>query len=619
MVVSAAGMRRADLRAASVGVSGRQLMATAGTQVARAVLRLMPGVKHALVLCGGGNNGGDGFVAAAALLSWGVDVAVVELPAAAAAHGDAGAARAEFLRAGGSAVSFTTAHAALAGLANPSLDRAVVVDALFGSGLSRPLEGELALLTAELATAAVPVLSVDVPSGLAADSAVPIGPHVRATATVELAARKRAGLFYPARAAYGQRELLPIGMPAALLEEVADAWIVTDSDVARWSPARSPWDHKYTAGTVTVVAGSANYPGAAELASRGAWRAGAGLVTLVSPALDPRPSTAGATRHASGTAAPAGGMPETIRMLFDWAAGVWPPERLALKHARSLVVGPGLDHAALSRLGELLAWAPGAVVLDAAALEPSALLAALPPGGPAALRPVVLTPHAGEAGRLIAALEDVQRASDGTADSAAAGGAGGGVTGGAAGDASAGAASGASAGTSGGTSGGARSGPEELLRRDPIAAATLLAAAFGSIVVLKGPATVIASPTGRVAVSTRGGPELASGGTGDVLAGAIGALLAAPSHVSPSVGQAGRASEAGDAGDADEVGAAGDAGETDHVDDAFERVAAAVWLHGRAGELAAAAGTAGRNAVLASEVADRLPDAWAEAHAGSRP
>src|SRR5690606_19954290 len=208
----------------------------------------------------------------------------------------------------------------------------------------------------------------------------------------------------------------------------------------------------------------------------------------------------------------AGAWPETILEPHAWESAAWPPPGLTPRRACACVVGPGLDEAALPRLPDLLAWAPGPVVLDAAALAPAALAAA------GDLSRAVLTPHAGEAARLLG-------------------------------------------------------GEAELLERDPLAAAARLAERYAAIVVLKGPTSVIAAPDGRQAVSTRGAPALASGGTGDVLAGLLGALLAAPGG-----GEA-----------------------------AFERVCLGVWAHGVAGELAAAERGYG---LVASAVAARLAAAF---------
>lgn len=500
----ASQMRAADAAAAAAGVPTADLMRAAGRAVARAVLRHYPGTRLVALLCGPGNNGGDGFVAALALQRLGVEVLVYELEAATdRQEGDAADARRDYLAAGGRAAPLTAATLPeLLTRLRPGSDRKpVLVDALLGTGLSRPVTGWLGQLLPALGASGVPVVAVDVPSGLRADHATVAGPHVRADLTVVLGGHKPAGLFYPARAAYGQIELADIGIPAQVLEEASHTRILTPAAVRGALVPLQPAGHKYTAGTVCVVAGSRRYRGAAELACRGAWRGGAGLVTLVADDRYP------------------GGRPETILQPHDWRAtaegSAWPPAGLRERQAAACVIGPGLDPLALPHLGAMLEWAQGAVVLDAAALQPEALAAAAP-----LLRgkPTVLTPHAGEAARLLAEDEG------------------------------------------------------QLLDDDPLAAAALLAERQGAVVLLKGPTTVIASPSGRLAVSTRGHPAMATGGTGDVLAGLLGALLAP-------------------AGAAQQL---------------FERVCLGAWLHGVAGELAAR--RLGRS-LVASDVARRLPDA----------
>lgn len=492
----AAELRAADSAAAAAGISTWRLMEAAGGAVARLVAARYPDVGRATVLCGKGNNGGDGYVCARQLAASGWDVKVLELTAEPGTP-DARRARADLVGAGTAAPLDAGTNLGEAG---------VIVDALFGSGLNRPVEGWLGELLARLHEHGAPVVAVDVPSGVPSDVPQLFGPHVRATLTVELAGHKVAGAFYPTRAAYGERVLAPIGIPPAVLAECGTVQVITGEEVAAWLPRRAPDAHKYSAGTVTVVGGSARYSGAAELASRGAWRAGAGLVTIIGP-----------TRHPAA-------WPETIFELWTPSEGSAAQLRGAFvpKRAAATVIGPGLDERALAYLPELLRLAPGPVVIDAAALTPRVW----PRAERSALRTkggATMTPHAGEAAQLLGST-------------AAA------VTG------------------------------------DPLGAAAALAAEFGAVVVLKGPTTVVAAPDGRAAISERGHPGMASGGTGDVLAGVLGALLA------PAGGR----------------------------EEQFTRVCAGVWLHGVAGELAAT--TAGLG-LVASDLAAALPLAAARAAA----
>ena len=501
---SAAQMRDADALAAASGVPTALLMDAAGRGVAHALLAAYPAVSRVLVLCGVGHNGGDGYVAATELLARGVSVSVYELEGAGNRAGDAADARARYLAAGGTPQLLTEAALTelreLARAPSGGERPTVFLDALFGTGLSRPLEGTPAAAVTLLAEASQPVVAVDVPSGLNADLAEATGPHGVADLTVELAGRKPAGLFYPNRYAYGRRVLLDIGVPPAVLASTSDTEFLSAQGLAPHLPALAPDAHKYSAGTVAVVAGSPAYLGAAELACRAAWRGGAGLVTLVAQERL------------------AGAWPETI--FVRHAPAEWPPAQLEARRAGALVIGPGLDERSVTALPAMLAWAPGPVVLDAAALDPAQLNAAAD-----RLRrtPAVLTPHSGEAARLLA--------------------------------------------------GNGNPGDAALVKRDPLGAARQLAERYGAVVVLKGPATVVADPHGHLAVSDRGTPALATGGTGDVLAGLIGALLAR-------------------AGGADAP---------------FERACLGVWLHGVAGE--AAALQVGES-LLASDVVAHLPHAF---------
>lgn len=512
----ASEMRAADEHAVSLGVPLDELMRAAGVAVAREALRRYPAARAALVLCGPGNNGGDGYVAALELKRRGLSVTMLELGAS-GRSGPAARARAAYTRSNDSrqpgALTLKEFRRALLTLgenhaARDAAPRLLVIDALFGSGLARPLTLEAARV-AESASpfareAGAAVVSIDVPSGLNADSAEAAWPHVRADLTVVLAGHKPAGLFFPARASFGEVTLADIGMPQAALMAASDTRIISAASLRALLPRRKPSNHKYDSGAVLVIAGSERYLGAAELACRGAWRGGAGVVTLVSAARPP------------------GSWPETIHLPHDFGApsAEWPPPGLGERYARSAVIGPGLTEAALPHLARLISWVPSRLVIDAAALNPEALLAAR-----AELkgRVAVITPHAGEAERLLAALDPGLKGLTGTV---------------------------------------------------PLLAASELASRLGVVSLLKGPTTVIAAPDGRLAVSTRGGSALASAGTGDVLAGLLGALLAAGG---------------------------------DSLVDAFELAALAAYLHGVAGEIA---GAEQGGAAIASDVVNALRRAF---------
>lgn len=534
---TAAQMRTADALAAEAGVPTARLMHAAGTAVAGAVRQWYPEGRRTIVLCGSGNSG-DGYVAAETLAEQGMDVSVFELPAA-AEHKPAGtevlpdavAARLSCIAAGISPLLLNEGSASsIANLIATTPD-GVVIDALFGSGLNRPLAGWLAEFVVNLNSAGAPVIAVDVPSGLSADLAEPIGPHVHADLTVELAGYKPASLFYPARHAYGRRVLADIGIPTQVLNQTSNTEILSASQLAPYLPHIDPAGHKYDAGTVCIVAGSEPYLGAAELACRGAWRGGAGLVTLVAHRQFEAawPETI-FERHEWALTAAGGVLPHTSEAEVEGArpdtVNAWPPVNLTPRRAASMVIGPGLEHTVLRHLPAMIEWAPGPVVLDAAALNPEAFSSA---AEQIARAPTVITPHAGEAQLLLNRLADQ----------------------------------------------GSQCAKQGLVAGDPLTAAACLAKATGAVTALKGPTTVICEPSGRTAVSVRGAPELATGGTGDVLAGLLGALLARPGG----------------------------------KEALFERTCLAVWLHGVAGELAAA--RLGRS-LVATDVAEHLPQAYSQ-------
>jgi len=487
---SAAQMRAADAAAAAAGMPTLLLMEAAGRAVADAVRERFPAAHTILVLCGKGNNGGDGYVAARFLQGSGCAVEVLEMAPDPAGE-DAAAARRALLAHGGAPAPLDDHRLAAA------LERCdVVVDALLGSGLDRPLRGALKAWVERVTASELPVVAVDVPSGVSADAPTPPGTHVRAALTVQLAGAKRASAFYPARSAFGDVLVVDIGIPRQVLEQASRVTLLDAATVAPWLPVRPADAHKYSAGTVLVVAGSERYLGAAELACRAAYRGGAGLVTLAASARAPS------------------GWPEVVFEPLRWtdASPLDVVGALDPKRAQVAVVGPGLDPAAVPWLPLLLPELAGAVVLDAGALEPGAeLQEAVRAHGRA-----VLTPHVGEAARLLA---------HSTGD----------------------------------------------VLDDPLAAAAALAERYAAVAVLKGASTVVAAPDGRLAVSTRGHPGMATGGTGDVLAGLLGALLTGG--------------------------------------DPFERACVGVFLHGRAGERAAAERGAG---LVANDVVEALTEAAAE-------
>ncbi len=374
-LLTAEEMGVADRLAVEGGVPGAVLMENAGRAVADAVARRFPDAGTVAVLCGPGNNGGDGFVAARHLVERGYKVRLAfdgdpaRLPEDAAAMAQLWTGGTEKL-----------GPDALAGAD-------VVVDALLGAGLARPVEGKLADLIEAVNASGLPVVSVDVPSGIDGTTGQVRGVAARALATVTFFRLKPGHLLLPGRLHCGEIELAQIGIPDSVLETIAPKTFANAP--ALWLPD-FPWPteegHKYARGHAVVVSGPRYSTGAARLAARGALRVGAGLVTVASPrdALEVNAAqlTAIMVREADGA--------RGLKSLLD------DPRKNAV------LIGPGAGVNEVTKDLVLAALtSKAAVVLDADALtvfsdDPAVLFAAIK----AHAAPVVLTPHDGEFARL---------------------------------------------------------------------------------------------------------------------------------------------------------------------------------------------------------------------------
>jgi hydroxyethylthiazole kinase-like uncharacterized protein yjeF len=466
-------MAAVDRAAIAGGASGFSLMQSAGAAVARALRRRFRPCQT-VVLAGPGNNGGDGYVVARLLEreGWPVSVAALAPPRPGS---DAALAAAAWQ---GPVVPFGTEALARARL---------VVDALFGAGLTRDLEEPAA---AALRAVRLPLVAVDMPSGLDGTTGEVRGFAPRAALTVTFGRLKPGHLLLPGRDLCGEVVLADIGLPEAALRSVPARSFRNAPGLWRL-PERGVADHKFSHGHVTVPGGAA-MPGAARLAAMAARRIGAGLVTLAAE----DENTASLFRQGEPGLLVSGPQPEAL--LADPRRNAW-------------VLGPGLPArpetlALLRRVVE----AGRQVVADGGALTAAA-------GQPHMLQgAAILTPHAGEFTKVFGAP-----------------------------------------------------------RRDRLAAARLAAAVTGAVVVLKGSDSIIAAPDGRVAINGNAPPALATAGSGDVLAGLAGGLLA--QRMPP-----------------------------------WEAACAAAWLHGQAATLAlgqAAAGTP----LVAEDLLAHLRGAWVAA------
>ncbi|HUZ66969.1 MAG TPA: NAD(P)H-hydrate epimerase, partial [Beijerinckiaceae bacterium] len=399
-LLTSAQMGEADRLTIAAGTPGRILMARAGAAVAQAALRLIGRPGRVAVLCGPGNNGGDGFVAARLLreAGWAVDLAL--LGASRDLRGDAVSAAA-----GWSAPPLSPDALSLEGCD-------LVIDALFGAGLARPLEGAALALVARAnawsRASGRPILAVDIASGIDGDSGSLRGGAIKAAATVTFFRLKPGHLLLPGRSQCGRVELAQIGISDEALAAIGPRAFANGPALWRRLLRKpSVAGYKYTRGHAVVVSGGALHTGAARLAARGALRAGAGLVTIASPA-DALPV------HAAHLTA-------IMLVCAEDAAAL----RALLADARknAIVLGPALGVGARARGMVEAALGAGegrAVVLDADALTSfSGDLAGLASLVAASAGPVVLTPHEGEFARLfgdfpaqISKLERTRRAAE---------------------------------------------------------------------------------------------------------------------------------------------------------------------------------------------------------------
>lgn len=458
-LVDTEGMRRRDgYTTSTLGVPAELLMEVAGHAVAAEALALGARRRGALVLCGSGNNAGDGLVAARHLQLVGVAVRVW---LAGGAEGLGGLAAANAGRARTAGVAFTEGP-------SPPGPRAgeVLVDALFGTGLKRPVEGAAAAAIEVVAAArrslGCRVLAVDLPSGLCADTGQPLGACIEADVTLTLGLPKLGLALPPGRSLAGRVRVARIGIVDAVPGEAEPAACLTAAGAGALLPPRPADGHKGRFGHVLVVAGSEGKTGAAALAALGAGRVGAGLVTVACPA------GLNDILEVKCTEAMTVPLPETASRAL--AAGA-EKAILDLAGERDVVaLGPGIgtDPETRALVRTLVVSLPKPLVLDADGLNAVA-------EDPGRLKrreaPTIVTPHPGEASRLLGC-------------------------------------------------------DSRKINADRVGMARALADRTGAVVVLKGAATVTAAPDGRVFVNPTGGPLLGTGGTGDVLTGMIAGLLA---------------------------------------------------------------------------------------------
>jgi len=441
-------------------VPGIVLMENAGRGAAARIGALAGrGASRAVVVCGAGNNGGDGFVVARHLRARGAVPRVFLCGAKERVKGDA-RANLDALDGIGVAVELVEGGAHVDRLRGAMAEADAVVDALFGTGLDRPVTGLLAEVIDAVNGATdggPPCFALDVPSGLDADTGAALGRAVRASRTFTFAFPKPGLLTPHGRALAGELETIDLGVPSIVPPGVGSSasWIER-RDVAAWLAPRSAAAHKYAAGHVAALAGSPGKIGAALMVARGAERAGAGAATIVTwddaaRSIEPRVVEVMCARIAAD----------------DRDGSI---DR-AIAPARAVVIGPGFGTGedARAAVEHVVATFAGPVVVDADGITVLARDRPVPRGRGA---PRILTPHAGELARFL------------------------GIT-------------------------------SRDVEADRFARVREAAARADAVVVLKGAHSLVAEPGGRVVVNALGSPALATAGSGDVLAGIIGAMACA--------------------------------------------------------------------------------------------
>ena len=447
------------------------LMENAGRRCAEEIVNAVPDIagKRVVILCGRGNNGGDGFVVARWLALGGARPGIFLFTSPESLAGDA---RTNFLIAEAmqlpiQALPDAASIAARFSGVNAVPEADVIVDAIFGTGLARPVGPDFmpVLNWVERASGRSFVMAVDIPSGLMADSSEIHGPVIKANLTVTFSAMKLAHVLAPAADFAGKIVLAPIGSPSALFDDPEYLWNLTGKEhVCRVLPARPRDAHKGSFGHIYVAAGSAEKSGAAFMAASAALRSGAGLVTLWLP------------EGLRGSVA--GNFPELMtEFLPETGAGTFAHSgagRLLsrLVEADALVLGPGMTTEPSTRdfIHEVVKLSPVPVILDADGLNAFAPLCE--PFKNENGQPIALTPHPGEMARLTGeTVADVQQ------------------------------------------------------RR--VETALAVAERYRAWVTLKGNQTLIAAPDGELFVNTTGNPGMATGGSGDILAGMMGRFAAA--------------------------------------------------------------------------------------------
>ena len=513
-VFTAEEMRRLDQRAITdLGIPGATLMENAGRGAAEAIVAALPALgsprrgARVVIVCGKGGNGGDGFVVARWLKRHGARPSVLLLHPPAEIGGDAGLKLEELRRSGIRPRPLADDRASGAELSRAH----VVVDALLGTGSRGAAEGAISHAIELINASGRPVVALDIPSGLSANTGAHAGAVIKAAMTLTFAGLKRGLVSSPGDELAGRVTVIPIGVPDHEVARGVTTFLLESGDVSTHFPRRSRATHKGTYGHLLLVAGSLGKTGAAALGAMSAMRSGAGLVTVATPASQ-QPVVASLVLEAMTEP-----LPETSARTLALKAREAILELAGSRDAVAIGPGIGLDDETAQVARGLVHELRQPMAVDADALTALAGHLDVLRDAPAAR---CLTPHPGEMARMLGARVDE-------------------------------------------------------VQRDRIETVREFATRHRAHIVLKGARSVIGMPDGRVFVNPTGNPGMASGGTGDVLTGMLGAFLA-------------RGIEPGAA------------------------LCSSVYLHGGAGDVAAE--RVGEEALIARDVIAAIPEAFKRLH-----
>jgi NAD(P)H-hydrate epimerase len=453
------------------GIPGQVLMERAGMAVASKIRELFV-QRKTIVLAGGGNNGGDGLVVARELFHSGWHVKVLLFAKQNKLSPDC-LSQLRSARQAGVPVEVRT------GITGGDLHSALVVDALFGTGLNKEIKGNLAEVISSLNRSDSPVLSVDIPSGISADSGQVMGVAVKADYTVTFGLPKRGHFLYPGAERTGRLYIEHIGFPEELLtSDKLTVELLEKRYIAQLVPERPRYSHKGDYGHVLIVAGSKGKTGAAFMAAKACMRGGAGLVTLGVP-------------ESLGDIVQSRVTEEMTLLLPDAGDGTLSSKassailKFLAERADVLCIGPGMgvSDETMKLLPALITSSRAAMVIDADGINSIVDITLFGK----AQAPVILTPHPGEMARLLNKKESLLR------------------------------------------KGSRKSGVKELrnqIEEERIATALSFSQETGTYLLLKGVPTVLAEPGGSAYINPTGNPGMATGGTGDVLTGMVSSFMA---------------------------------------------------------------------------------------------